>query len=213
MNFEFNNFEFTKTHLFIARIFSTVFRPSYYPTVGTFILLSFTYLSLFPWMFKLWVLALVYLFTFCMPALGIYIYRRIHGWSAIELRKRHKRAVPYIINICCYLCLMHIFYVTHMPHFMMAIVGISLLIQCVCIVVNLWWKVSMHSAGSGGVIGALIAYAAIFGFNPIWWLCGAIFVSGCVMTSRMVLRQHTLGQVLGGTLIGIVCGIVGTILM
>jgi membrane-associated phospholipid phosphatase len=108
---------------------------------------------------------------------------------------------------------MHIFHITHIPHFLMAIVGISLLIQCTCVTINLWWKVSTHSAGSGGVIGAIIAYAAIFGFNPIWWLSLAILVSGCVMTSRMILRQHTLWQVLGGTLIGIVCGIVGTILM
>ena len=199
--------------LFIARIFSTVFRPSYYPTLGTFILLSFTYLNLFPWIFKLWLLALVYLFTFCLPALTIYIYRRMNGWRAFELRKRHKRAVPYIINICCYLCLMHIFAVTHMPHFLMAIIGISLLIQCVCVTVNLWWKVSMHSAGSGGVIGAVVAYAAIFGFNPVWWLSLAILVSGLVMTSRMLLRQHTLAQVLGGTIIGIACGIIGTMLM
>ena len=202
-----------KQTILIACILSTVFRPSYYPTVGTFILLSFTYLSLFPWTFKLWILALVYGFTFCLPTLGIYIYRRLHGWSAAELRLRHKRAVPYIISICSYLCLMHIFAITHMPHFLMAIVGISLLIQCTCIIINIWWKVSMHSAGAGGVIGALIAYSAIFGFNPIWWLSLAIFVAGCVMTSRMLLRQHTLGQVLGGTLIGIVCGIVGTILM
>ena len=202
-----------KPFLLIAKGFSAVFRPSFYPTVGTVILLSFTYLSIFPWAFKVWILALVYIFTFAMPTLGIFIYRRLHGWSRFELRKRHKRAIPYIINICCYLCLMHILAVTHMPHFLMAIVGISLLIQCACVVVNLWWKVSMHSAGAGGVIGALIAYSAIFGFNPIWWLSLAIFVAGCVMTSRMVLRQHTLGQVLGGTLIGIVCGIVGTILM
>lgn len=202
-----------KQILFIARIFSTVFRPSYYPTVGTFILLCFTYLSLFPWVFKLWILALVYTFTFCLPAIGFYIYRRLNGWSTYELRKRHKRAVPYIVSICCYLCLMHIFHITHIPHFLMAIVGISLLIQCTCVTINLWWKVSTHSAGAGGVIGAIIAYAAIFGFNPIWWLSLAILVSGCVMTSRMILRQHTLWQVLGGTLIGIVCGIVGTILM
>jgi membrane-associated phospholipid phosphatase len=202
-----------KQILFIARIFSTVFRPSYYPTVGTFILLCFTYLSLFPWVFKLWILALVYTFTFCLPAIGIYIYRRLNGWSTYELRKRHKRAVPYIVSICCYLCLMHIFHITHIPHFLMAIVGISLLIQCTCVIINLWWKVSTHSAGSGGVIGAIIAYAAIFGSNPIWWLSLAILVSGCVMTSRMILRQHTLWQVLGGTIIGIVCGIVGTILM
>ena len=202
-----------KSILLIARLFSSVFRPSYYPTVGTLILVLFTYLRIFPVAFKLWLLALVYIFTFCLPALGIFIYRRLHGWSSFELRKRHKRAVPYIINICCYLCLMHIFHVSHIPHFVTAIIGISLLIQCACIIINLWWKVSMHSAGSGGVIGAIIAYSAIFGFNPIWWLCLAIFVSGCVMTSRMLLRQHTLGQVLGGTLIGIVCAIVGTILM
>lgn len=202
-----------KQVLLIAHILSAIFRPSYYPTVGTLILLSFTYLSLFPWVFKLWLLVLVYLFTFCLPVFGIYIYRRIHRMNLFELRKHHKRAVPYIINICCYLCLMHIFHVTHMPHFLMAIIGISLLIQCTCVVVNMWWKVSMHSAGSGGVIGAVIAYAAIFGFNPIWWLSFAIFVSGCVMTSRMILRQHTLAQVLGGTLIGIACGIIGTLLM
>ena len=62
-----------KQTILIARIFSTVFRPSYYPTVGTFVLLSFTYLSLFPWGFKLWILGLVYGFTFCLPTLGIYI--------------------------------------------------------------------------------------------------------------------------------------------
>lgn len=202
-----------KKVLLLARIFSAIFRPSYYPTVGTLILLCFTYLSLFPWMFKVWLLIVVYLFTFCLPAIGIYFYRRLHRWNTFELRKHHKRAIPYIINICCYLCLMHIFHITHMPHFLMAIIGISLFIQCTCVIVNIWWKVSMHSAGAGGVIGALIAYSAIFGFNPIWWLSLAIFISGCVMTSRMLLRQHTLAQVLSGTLIGIVCGIVGTILM
>lgn len=192
---------------------SAVFRPTYYPIVGTSILFSCTILRLFPMVFIIWQLALVYLFTIVLPALGVFIYRRLHGWSAQELRKRHKRFVPYLIYIWSYMGLMYIFTITHMPHFLMAIIGISLIIQCVCVLVNIWWKVSMHSAGSGGVIGAIVAYSAIFGFNPIWWLCLTVLVSGCVMTSRMVLRQHTLAQVLGGTLIGIVCGIVGTILM
>ena len=108
---------------------------------------------------------------------------------------------------------MQIFASNHMPHFLRAIVGISLLIQFVCIVINLWWKVSMHSAGAGGVIGAIISYSLIFNFNPIWWLSLAILVAGCVMTSRMLLRQHTLAQVLCGTIIGIACAIVGTVFM
>ena len=202
-----------KQFLLIARIFSTIFRPSYYPTVGTLFLLFFTFLNLFPRDSKFLLLALVFLFTVAFPALGVYIYRSFHHWSMLELRKHHKRAIPYVIHICCYLCLMHIFHVFQIPHFLMALIGISLLIQCVCVVVNVWWKVSIHSAGTGGVIGALMIYSIVFGFNPIWWLSLAILVSGCVMTSRMILRQHTLAQVLGGTLIGIACGIVGSILM
>lgn len=199
--------------ILIARIFSTIFRPSYYPTVGTFILLGFTYLNLFPLLFKIWILTLVYLFSFCLPTLATYIYRRLRGWTSAELRKRDNRTVPFIIHIFSYLCLIHILHISHIPHFLMAIISISLLIQCVCFAINMWWKVSVHSAGAGGVIGTIIAYATIFGFNPIWWLSLAILVAGCVMSSRMLLRQHTLAQVLGGTLIGIVCGIVGTILM
>jgi len=37
-------------------------------------------------------------------------------------------------------------------------------------------------------------------------------VSGCVMSSRMVLLQHTLAQVLAGFAYGILCGFVGIIL-
>lgn len=202
-----------RASILIARIFSSVFRPSYYPTLGTLILILFTYLSIFPMKFKLWLLSMVIIFTFLLPALGVFIYRRLHGWSSAELRKRHKRLVPYIINLCCYYYLMRILHTAHMPFFVTAIIGISLLIQVTCIIINLWWKVSMHAAGSGGVIGAILAYSFIFGYNPVWWLCLAVFVSGCVMTSRMILRQHTLGQVIGGTLIGIICAIVGTIYM
>lgn len=195
----------------IARIFSSIFRPMFYPTVGFIILFTLTYLSLLPWGFKLMVLAMVYVFTVCLPAVGIFIYRKLHGWDLHELRQQHKRAVPYGISLLCYNILMYIMTSLHLPHFMVAIIIVSLLIQACCVIINIWYKVSMHSAGSGGVIGALVAYAGLFGFNPVWWLCGAILVSGLVMTSRMVLRQHTLWQVLLGTLVGVVCGVVGVV--
>jgi membrane-associated phospholipid phosphatase len=53
----------------------------------------------------------------------------------------------------------------------------------------------------------------IFKFNPVWWLCVAILVAGLVMSSRMFLRQHTLAQVLCGTLVGILCGYFGIVMM
>ena len=80
-------------------------------------------------------------------------------------------------------------------------------------IVNVWWKISMHSAGAGGVIGALVAYSVLFMFNPVWWLCVTVLISGAVGTARMLLRQHSLAQVVAGTLVGVVCGFAGIILL
>lgn len=46
-----------------------------------------------------------------------------------------------------------------------------------------------------------------FSFNPLWWLCLVLVLAGAVGTARMILRQHTLSQVVMGFLIGIVCAI------
>ena len=197
----------------LARILSTVFRPTYYPTVGFFILMMATCLALLPWSFKLAILGMVYVFTVALPAGAIYIYRRIRKWSQHELRHQQKRWVPYIIYLICYIACMQTMMALRLPRFMINIIAVSALIQCSCILINIKWKISMHSAGSGGVIGALVAYSTIFSFNPVWWLCLAILVSGLVMTSRMLLRQHSLWQVLSGTAVGILCGYYGIMLI
>lgn len=198
-----------KTVIVIARVLSALFRPTYYPLVGFVILFTFTYMSIFPWFFKLWVLLMVYLFTVLLPAMATHAYRRMRGWNVHELRHQSKRLVPYAIHLSSYLLCMFVMRSIHLPRFMLAVLAVSLMVQCCCLLVNLRWKVSMHSAGAGSVTGALIAYAQLFGFNPVWWLCGAILLCGLVMTSRTLLRQHTLWQVLAGTLLGVLCGYSG----
>ncbi len=202
-----------KAIIIIARVLSSIFRPAYYPIVGFVILFTMTYMSIFPWEFKLWVMSLLCVFTLFLPAVGVYIYRRIHGWKRYELRQRRRRLVPYIMYLCSCLCCMHVMNSIHLPRFMVAILGSSVLIQFCCMLLNMKWKVSVHSAGCGGIIGALVAYAQLIGFNPVWWLCGAILLAGLVMTSRMLLRQHTLWQVLGGTLVGVIGGYIGIIVI
>ena len=41
-------------------------------------------------------------------------------------------------------------------------------------------------------------------FDPIWWFCLTLFLSGIVGTSRMMLRQHSLSQIVVGWFIGCV---------
>ena len=110
--------------------------------------------------------------------------------------------MPYVISIVCYFACCYVMALFHIPHFMISILIAALLIQIVCALINTWWKISTHTAAIGGVAGALMAFAFIFMFNPIWWLCLVLVLAGAVGTSRMILRQHTLAQVVTGFVTG-----------
>ena len=194
---------------FLAQVLAVVFQPAFYPLVGFSILFTLTYLSMLPWEFKLWVLLAVYVFSVAIPYAMTFLIRKTNGWSRHDLHQQHRRYIVYMINIISYLSCMYVCHKLYLPSFMGAILVVSLLVQCACVITNMWYKVSMHSAGTGVIIGALLAYSHIFAFNPTWWLCISILLSGAVMSSRMLLKGNTLGQVLTGTAIGIVCGVVG----
>ncbi len=198
-----------RTVIVAARLISALFRPMYYSLVGFVILFTVTYMQILPWRYKLWVLCSTYIFTIGLPILGIFLYRRLLGLTASQLRQRKARFWPYLICFLCYAVYLRIMYVMHLPRFMCGIVVGALFIQGVCLLLNLRWKISMHSAGAGGIIGVLMAYSVVFSFNPVLWLCGAVLLNGMVMTSRMILRQHTLWQVWIGTFVGVVCGYLG----
>ena len=179
-----------------------MFTPFYLPLVGLMALFTFSYLSLIPWGYKLTVLALVYMFTILVPTLLIHFYRGYHGWTLIELSKKERRVVPYLVSIVSYFVCYYVLHRFNMPHFMSNILMAALVIQIMCALINVWWKISTHTAAIGGVTGALQAYALLIGFNPTWWLCLVITIAGMVGTSRMLLRQHTLWQVSAGFLLG-----------
>ena len=90
-------------------------------------------------------------------------------------------------------------------------VSAALFIQIICALINVWWKISTHMAAIGGVAGALFVFGEFFGFNPVWWLCLVLILAGVLGSSRMILRQHTLPQVVTGFFVGVVCSILGLI--
>jgi membrane-associated phospholipid phosphatase len=188
-----------------------VFTPFYLPIVGLLALFFLSYLSLMPLSYKLQVLALVYFFTILLPTVLIHFYRRHQGWNLIELGHKERRMVPYVISILCYFFCVYIMDLFHIPHFMGTIVSTALAIQIVCALINVWWKISTHTSAIGGVAGALFVFGELFGFNPIWWLCLVLILAGILGTSRMILRQHSLAQVVTGFLVGVICSVLGLI--
>ena len=196
-----------KNIIFTARIMSMIFTPFYLPIVGLIALFIFSYMSLLPMMYKLVMLAMVYLLTVVAPSLLIHLYRLCQGWTSHELGRKERRLVPYIISIVCYFACFFWMEYRNTPRIISIIVVVALTIQMVCALINIWWKISTHTAAIGGVAGGLVSYSIAFSFNPLWWLCFVLILAGAVGTARMILRQHSLSQVVGGFLVGAACAI------
>jgi membrane-associated phospholipid phosphatase len=188
-----------------AKVISMIFTPFYLPLIGIAVLFTFSYMNMLPMAYKLLVVTIVYFLTILIPTFLIHVYRRHRGWTMLQLGHKRRRVVAYAISIVCYLACIWLMYFYNIYHFIVIIVIAALLIQAVSVIINIWWKISTHSAAIGGVVGALMAFAELFRFNPVWWLCVVILLSGILGTARIILRQHSLGQVVAGFFVGAVC--------
>ena len=192
-----------------SRIISGIFNPFIIPFGGFLVLFLFSYLRIMPFQYKLIVLAVVYCFTILMPMLTIFLFQKINGWGIKELSHREKRFIPYILTIMAYVFCLLMMYKLNLPRYMSGIILATVIAMVICIFINLKWKISEHMTGMGGVVGGLIAFSFLFNYNPVWWLCFFILIAGMLGTSRIILKQHTLGQVLSGFVVGVICAVYG----
>ncbi len=192
-----------------AKVLSTVFTPFYFPTIGFLVLIQFTYLKLLPVSFQITLLATVYSFTVLIPMLGIYIYRKINGWSLRHLGHKEKRIVPYVMTTAAYAACLLLMYKFRVPRYLSGILVASIMALVVCAIINLRWKISAHMTAVGELVGGLVALSLLFFYNPVKWLCVCLLLAGMLGTARMILRQHTLPEVLVGFMVGVLCSIIG----
>ena len=182
-----------------------VFTPFSIPFMAFLILFVFSYLRIMPLQYKLIVLGVVYCFTILMPTLTIFHYSKINGFTTEELTQRKRRYVPFILPITSYVFCLFMMHRLNIPWYMTGIIFVSLVVSIICILVYLKWKLSDHMAGLGGIIGGLVSFSALFSYNPVVWLCLFILIAGILGSARIVLGHHTLGEVLSGFVVGLVC--------
>ena len=194
-----------KTMLRVARITSIVFTPFSIPFLAFLVLFLFSYLRIMPILYKGIVLGIVYCFTILTPTITIFLFRKINGFARQELSERKKRYPPILLTIISYVFCLLMMRKLNIPWYMTGIIFVSLVISIICILVNLKWKLSEHMAGMGGIIGGLVSFSALFSYNPVVWLCLFILIAGILGSARIVLGHHTLGEVLSGFVVGLVC--------
>ena len=190
-----------------ARVISAIFTPFSIPFLAFLILFLFSYLRIMPIQYKLIVLGVVYCFTILMPTLTIFLFRKINGFSPEDLGERKRRFMPFLLTITSYVFCLVMMHRLNIPWYMTGIILAALIMMVICIVVNRKWKLSEHMAGVGAIVGGLVSFSALFGYNPVWWLCLFILIAGVLGTARIILQHHTLGEVLVGFAVGLICSL------
>lgn len=190
-----------------ARLLSFLFNPFTIPTIAFLVLFLFSYLRIMSLQYKLIVTGIVFCFTVFMPLLTIYLYSRMHKLSFQELGERNRRYMPYIFSLISYIFCLFMMHRLNIPWYMTGVIMASSLIQVIFLIMNLKWKPSEHMGGIGAVIGGLVSFSSLFGYNPVAWLCVLILIAGFLGSSRMILGYHKLSEVLVAFAIGLVCSI------
>lgn len=191
----------------IARFFSTILSPLLMPTYGIFLVLWVSILNYLPIGTRLLVLLVVFGITCLLPMVVIAILHNLKIIQDKRLISRQERWFPYIATILCYIATG--FYLTHIHMQQWAVVFLwGGTVACiVSLIVNCWWKISAHMAGIGGVLAFVVHLQndGLGSFDLLWLICAIIILSGCLGTSRVYMKRHTLGQVIAGFFNGYIC--------
>ena len=126
----------------------------------------------------------------------LYFYRK--NVVDLDISKREMRTPFFIIATTFYSLAAVIFFATNTTIMFLLSVSYAF-VTIILLLVNLFWKVSVHSAGVTGPIFALIF---VFGFMVLPLSLIIILVSW----SRIKLKKHTFTQTIMGSLIPIVVG-------
>ena len=197
-----------KYMIMFAKAYSAIFSPFYAPFWAFMWLFLFSYLRMWPLGYKAFIMGIVVMFTIIIPRLTIDLFRRINKWTHWQLSHREHRYMPYFITIASYIACVVLFMQLNTALFMRGMILATLATSLVCALLNVWWKVSTHMASMGGLFGTVIAFSYLFYFNPLIPMCCMLMLAGVMGTSRMLLRQHSLAQVIVGFLIGAVASMV-----
>lgn len=191
-----------KILLLSARVVSVIFHPLLIPTFGFLLLFnSGFYFSLLPWALKKYMLLVVFISTCALPAITVFILS-LNSRFDLNMEKNTDRVLTLIISaIFYYIGYQILKRIPSFPVYNILLIG-SVLVQVVLLPITMRWKISLHSAAMGGLVGGILGLSFRLQENPELLLSALILMAGLVGTSRLILSKHSLPQVYAGFSVG-----------
>lgn len=165
------------------------------PVITLFVLIILTFLMPTGALSRLKTFLIGLLLLVVIPVIPI-VYASRKGWVDIEVFEKDERFGFFFNALCSYTSAFLVYQATQ-THTLLVLSAAYALITAVFILINRYWKISVHAAGTAGPVTAL------------FWMFGPIALPLYVFTIaiiwvRLKLGAHTLMQTVTGALLAIV---------
>lgn len=191
-----------------AKVISYVLHPLFMPFVGIWLIYNLpTGASFFSHPeLKTVTYRLTILMTVVMPLISVMLMKQTKMISSLEMNNRKERLLPFLMQLFFFLATYFLFKL-YLPlnNLIFAALAGGMISLTLLFFITIGWKISVHTAGIGGIVGLLLATGEVEGFNPLYLLIVSIAAASIVATSRIILKSHTASQVYAGFLLGFLC--------
>jgi hypothetical protein len=186
-----------------AKIISVILHPVLMPVYGLIIIFSApTLFGYLPFSIKRLLFIIVMINNVLLPIsfLPYLRYRNyITSWS---IDNRSERMLPMFIATILYAATSYLVIRYPVPFFIKTFILGVFLISLALTAINLWWKISIHSAAAGAIAALVLVLSFKMSSALLWPLLIVIIAAGLTLSSRLKLNAHSPGEVWSGFLLG-----------
>jgi hypothetical protein len=200
---------------FFAHFFSYLFHPLFIPLYVTWFLVFVhtTYFVGYGPGQKLFMLARIALNMVFFPLVTVLLLKGLGFINSIFLRTQKDRIIPYIASGIFFFWAYLVFRnQPEVPSIMTVFTFAVFLSSSAALIANIYFKISMHAIGMGGVIGLFVVIMRQDNFLMTVPLTIAFLITGLVCTSRLIVSDHSTKEIYAGLVLGIACQLVAAVM-
>jgi hypothetical protein len=189
----------------MSQLFSVLFHPLFIGVLMAAYLLFVhpTYFIGYSERAKLMKLLIVINNNLFFPMIVVALLRGLGFNQSFLLKTQKERIVPYIASITFFFWSYYVFKnQTGTPEVMVGMCRGMFLSAAASLLLNNYFKISMHGVGIGGLLGLMtvsILDGSQYSGTPI---LAAIFISGITISSRKIVSDHSWFDLIGGVFVG-----------
>ncbi|HNP06930.1 MAG TPA: hypothetical protein PKN99_04860 [Cyclobacteriaceae bacterium] len=197
-----------------AKVISVIFHPLLMTTYLFLLLTYFLPVILQPAQPSLWIILLIFVTTFALPATNFLLLRLTGSINDLSMPHRHQRILPFIFISAIYVFVTVMFYWKFpIPNLLRLMMIVSTMVVFAT-VVTFFYKLSVHSLAMWGAVGMMLPMNKVSEVGSLLIPTAiVIIIAGVVMSARLALNAHTPREILIGSTSGFAIGFFGMIIL